>query len=73
MKKKLVRQPRPFLLKYPVVGGQRVYTFFTREEALAEYFKIYKEKETRKFHFPGNPHLYKLAMPTQLELLLHKL
>ena len=78
--KKLVRQPRPYLLKYAIHGGQTTYTFLTREEALVEYWKVKRCKDGEgrnsglKGSVPiGNPHLYKLAMPTKLELMFHKL
>ena len=78
--RKTLKQPRPYLLKYAINGGQVTYTFFTRDEALVAYWKAKrcKDGEGRASGFTGwipigNPHLYKLAMPTKLEEAFHKL
>lgn len=64
-KERLKTKARPYLVKWPVCGGTAFYTFNTREEAM----KVFAE-----MHFKGNKvQIYKLDMPTEMEVGLHHL
>ena len=62
---KVLTKARPYLVKYPVMGGQSVKTYTTRPEALQAFMEVYKRGKRVQ--------MYKLSMPTDLEVGLHSL
>ena len=62
---KLKTKARPYLVKWPVCGGQAVYTYNTRDEAVYQVAdKVRKGIRVQ---------MYKLEMPTELEISLQSL
>jgi len=62
---KIQTRARPYLVKWPVSGGQSVYTYEDRPSALEEFADKYKKGIRVQ--------MYKLDMPTELEVGLQTL
>jgi len=62
---RVLTKARPYLVKYPVPGGQSVKTYDTRPEAVQAFMAVYKKGRRVQ--------MYKLSMPTELEVGLHSL